>query len=262
MAEILLEVCVDDIAGLEAAIEGGADRIELCSALALGGLTPSAGLMSAAQRSPVPCYAMIRPRPGDFVYSRREIEIMTNDIYFAASAGLAGVVFGANRPDGRLDAEALVALSNAVGSMPRTLHRAFDLVPDLAEAIELAVECEFERILTSGRAQHAVDGLADIAETIRLANGRISVMPGSGVDVTTVERILSAVDVREVHSSASASHAVDNERLVGFGFCAPQVKATDATRVRALKNRLIAWQEARSRREGEGPDGPTPALDG
>jgi len=139
MADILLEVCVDDIAGLEAAIEGGADRIELCSALALGGLTPSPGLMSAAQRSPVPCYAMIRPRAGGFVYSAAEIDIMTNDIYFAASSGLAGVVFGASLPDGRLDAETLITLSNAIGSMPRTLHRAFDLVPDMAEAIRLDV---------------------------------------------------------------------------------------------------------------------------
>eukprot|EP01035_Chromulina_nebulosa_P053998 gene53998-biopygen38388 len=122
MADILLEVCVDDIAGLEAAIAGGADRIELCTALAIGGLTPSAGLMSAAQRSPVPCYAMIRPRSGNFVYSPAELDVMTNDIYFAASAGLAGVVFGASHLDGRLDTEALITLCNAVGTMPRTLH--------------------------------------------------------------------------------------------------------------------------------------------
>lgn len=239
MADILLEVCVDDIAGLEAAIEGGADRIELCSALALGGLTPSPGLMSAAQRSPVPCYAMIRPRAGGFVYSAAEIDIMTNDIYFAASSGLAGVVFGASLPDGRLDAETLITLSNAIGSMPRTLHRAFDLVPDMAEAIELAVECGFERILTSGRAASALRGVEDIAEAIRIADGRISIMPGAGINLDTVETLLSRLDVTEIHSSCSATGETANPQLVTLGFCGPREKRTDPDIVRAMKRRLV-----------------------
>jgi copper homeostasis protein len=236
----LLEVCVDDIAGLEAAIEGGADRIELCTALAVGGLTPSAGLMSAAQRSPIPCYAMIRPRAGDFIYSARELDIMTNDIYFAASAGLAGVVFGASLPDGRLDTEALITLSNAVGTMPRTLHRAFDLVPDMAEAIELAIECGFERILSSGRAAAAADGLADLAEAVRLADGRISIMPGAGVTLDTIDAILERVNVKEVHSSCSSVVSVKDRQLVTLGFSKDMVRQTDVAIVRALKNRLAA----------------------
>jgi copper homeostasis protein len=240
MADILLEVCVDDIAGLEAAIEGGADRIELCTALAVGGLTPSAGLMSAAQRSPIPCYAMIRPRAGDFIYSARELDIMTNDIYFAASAGLAGVVFGASLPDGRLDTEALITLSNAVGTMPRTLHRAFDLVPDMAEAIELAIECGFERILSSGRAAAAADGLADLAEAVRLADGRISIMPGAGVTLDTIDAILERVNVKEVHSSCSSVVSVKDRQLVTLGFSKDMVRQTDVAIVRALKNRLAA----------------------
>jgi len=238
MADILLEVCVDDVAGLEAAIDGGADRIELCSALAVGGLTPSAGLMSAAQRSPIPCYAMIRPRAGDFIYSAAELDIMTNDIYFAASAGLAGVVFGASLPDGRLDTEALITLSNAVGTMPRTLHRAFDLVPDMAEAIELAIECGFERILTSGRRAAAADGLGDIAEAVRIADGRVSIMPGAGVSPETIDTILDRVDVKEVHSSCSSTVAVKDRHLVTLGFSKSTVKQTDAAIVRALKDRL------------------------
>ncbi len=238
MAEILLEVCVDDVAGLEAAIQGGADRIELCSALSVGGLTPSAGLMSAAQRSRIPCYAMIRPRAGDFIYSPAELDIMTNDIYFAASAGLAGVVFGASLPDGRLDSEALITLCNAVGTMPRTLHRAFDLVPDMTEAIELAVECGFERILTSGRAASAAEGLDDIAEALRIANGRISIMPGSGVNLDTIDHILGRLAVKEVHSSCSSTVAVKDRQLVALGFSQAEVRQTDADTVRALKERL------------------------
>lgn len=240
MAEILLEVCVDDVAGLEAAIEGGADRIELCSALAVGGLTPSAGLMSAAQRSPIPCYAMIRPRAGDFIYSPRELDIMTNDIYFAASAGLAGVVFGASLADGRLDSEALIQLCNAVSNMPRTLHRAFDLVPDIGEAVELAIECGFERILSSGRAASATDGLDDLAETIRIADGRISIMPGAGVTLAGLDAILDRLAVNEIHSSCSARVAVKDGHLVTLGFSAPEVRVTDRDTVKAMKDWLAA----------------------
>jgi len=240
MADILLEVCVDDLAGLDAAIEGGADRIELCSALAVGGLTPSAGLMSAAQRSPIPCFAMIRPRAGDFIYSAAEIDVMTNDIYFAASSGLAGVVFGANLPDGRLDTEALITLCNAIGTMPRTLHRAFDLVPDLTEAIELAVECGFERILSSGRKASVPEGLDDLAEAIRIADGRISIMPGAGVNLGTIDAVLARLKVKEVHSSCSSTVAVKDKHLVTLGFSEKRVKKTDVALVRALKAQLAA----------------------
>jgi copper homeostasis protein len=242
MAERLLEVCVDDIAGLEAAIEGGADRIELCSALDLGGLTPSAGLMSAADRSPVPCYAMIRPRAGDFVYSRREIDIMVHDIYFAASAGLSGVVFGASLADGRLDVDSLKVLANAVGSMPRTLHRAFDLVPEMAPAIELAIDCGFERILTSGRARTAPEGIDDLADAIRIADKRISIMPGAGVTLATIDDLLARLPVSEVHASCSVSAAIGDARLLALGFASASARQTDVETVRALKAKLTAAQ--------------------
>ena len=242
MAERLLEVCVDDIAGLEAAIEGGADRIELCSALALGGLTPSAGLMSAAARSPVPCYAMIRPRAGNFIYSQREVDTMVHDIYFAASAGMSGVVFGASLDDGSLDAEILKALADAVGSMPRTLHRAFDLVPDIGEAVELAVACGFERILTSGRAITAPEGIADLTEAIRIAGKRISIMPGAGVTLATVDGLLAALDVTEIHASCSVAADGGDPRLVSLGFSYAAARRTDVETVRAMKARLLSAQ--------------------
>ncbi|KXG84856.1 copper homeostasis protein CutC [Agrobacterium bohemicum] len=238
MGDILLEVCVDDAAGLYAAIEGGADRIELCSALTVGGLTPSAGLMSLASRSVVPCYAMIRPRVGDFIYSAEELAVMEDDIRFAASCGLAGVVFGANHSDGRLDCDILMTLSEVSGTMPRTLHRAFDLVPDMAEAIELAIDCGFERVLTSGRAISAVEGLADLKAAIGIASGRVSIMPGSGVNLETIDLLLTELNVTEVHSSCSSNVEVDNSNVVAFGFAAPRIKKTDIDIVRMLKGRL------------------------
>lgn len=237
--DILLEVCVDDVAGLQAAIEGGADRIELCSALVAGGLTPSPGLMSLAARSSIPCYAMIRPRIGDFVYTDEEISVMEDDILFAASCGLSGVVFGASKPDGRLDAKALERLCETAGAMPRTLHRAFDLVPELAEAIEIAVACGFERILTSGRARSAIEGVADLKAAIEIAGGRISIMPGSGVNIDTVDVLLEQLDVHEWHSSCSASVTQSNIKVSDFGFAVAGMKRTDATIVRALRERLF-----------------------
>lgn len=238
-ADILLEVCVDDVAGLHAAIEGGADRIELCSALALGGLTPSAGLMSLAGRSPVPCYAMIRPRAGDFVYRADELAVMEDDILFAASCGISGVVFGASRPDGQLDADVLTLLSEAAGSIPKTLHRAFDLVPVLSDAIEIAVACGFERILTSGRARSAIDGLADLKTSVEMAAGRLSIMPGSGINLDTVDALLTQLDVQEVHSSCSAAIPHDDAAVAEFGFSITGMKRTDVGIVRAMKARLI-----------------------
>ena len=159
MADILLEVCVDSAEGLAAAIGGGADRIELCSSLELGGLTPSFGLMRFAARQPLPVYAMIRPRAGDFVFDANELAIMRDDIAMARESGLAGVVLGASRSDGRLDADMLAELVGHSYGMGLTLHRAFDCAgPDFGDALDLAIGLGFERILTSGGAASAVGG--------------------------------------------------------------------------------------------------------
>src|SRR5690606_28852103 len=131
MSRILLEVCVADAESLDAAITGGADRIELCSALEVGGLTPSPGLMRLAAAAPLPVYAMIRPRSGVFAFGSRETQIMLDDIATVREAGLAGVVLGASWPDGRLDADLLAKFTQASAGLGKTLHRAFDLVPDL-----------------------------------------------------------------------------------------------------------------------------------
>lgn len=238
MPDILLEVCVDDVEGLHAAIEGGADRIELCSALAVGGLTPSVGLMTLAGQCSVPIYAMIRPRAGDFVYCEDELAVMEDDIRFAATCGISGIVFGANHADGRLDEEVLKRLSDVVGSMPRTLHRAFDLVPDLAPAVDIAVACGFERILTSGRAPSVIEGLSDLRATLDIAGDSISIMPGAGVNLQTINALLDGVTIKEVHSSCSSNVAVEKPTITAFGFSDTYIKRTDINIVRAMKARL------------------------
>ncbi|WVT73319.1 copper homeostasis protein CutC [Sinorhizobium chiapasense] len=238
MNGIKLEVCVDDTDGLKAAIEGGADRIELCAALSVGGLTPNPGLMALAGPPPVPVYAMIRPRPGDFVFSAADLDVMRRDIDAARAAGLAGVVLGASLADGRLDASMLIKLTGHAAGLGMTLHRAFDLVPDFAEAMEVAVELGFERILTSGGAKSAPQAIDRLAEIVSLAKGRLSIMPGSGVTLDTVDGLLDRLSVSEVHSSCSVRDPAQDRRLVEMGFVSADRRRTDMETVRAMKARL------------------------
>jgi copper homeostasis protein len=201
--DVLLEVCVDTLQGAEAAVRGGAGRVELCSALSEGGLTPSAGLMRAAAALPLPVYAMIRPRAGLFHFTPEDAAIMLDDIAAARDAGLAGVVLGAQRPDDGLDIGMLSRLSDAAGPMGRTLHRVIDVVPDPLAAIDAAMALGFERVLTSGAQPFAPDGTDLIAEMVRRAAGRMSVMPGCGLEPDNVARVVAATGAREVHAACS-----------------------------------------------------------
>lgn len=238
MTRILLEVCVDDAAGIAAATEGGADRIELCAALALGGLTPSAGLMALASGCGVPVMAMIRPRAGDFVWTAPEIAAMQAEIAAARSFGLSGVVIGASRPDGRLDGATLATLAAAARGLDVTLHRAIDLTPDPAEAMRLCASLGIGRVLSSGGAETAVQGLDRLAGMVAAAPG-ITVMPGGGVGVDTLGLLAERLPLRDVHASCSAPVPRPRDPKVrGLGFQPPGARATDAAKVRALRTAL------------------------
>lgn len=238
---ILLEVCVDDPAGLAAAVEGGADRIELCAALDVGGLTPSPGLMALASRAPVPVYAMIRPRAGAFVFDRDEEAAMVADIEAALTAGLAGVVIGASRNDGSLDTAMLARLKTVAGNAGVTLHRAFDLVPDMEYALEQAIDLGFERILTSGGRKTAIEGADMIARLNDRAGARIRIMPGSGLRPANVENMLR-LGVGEVHASCRRSFGADpDDRATAFGFQPETRFATDIDLIRQMRARLDGW---------------------
>ena len=261
-----LEVCVDTLAGLEAAVAGGADRIELCAALALGGLTPSAGLMREAAGCGLPVLAMIRPRTGDFCWSGAEVRAMEAEIAAAREAGLAGVVLGASLPDGRLDLPVLRRLLEVArgagrhrfphgnrtgafaGSDPEflripvapelTLHRCFDLVPDQGAGLEQAVALGFARVLTSGGAVTAGAGAARIGALVAQAAGRIAVMAGAGVTAQTAPELL-AQGVRELHGSC-AEDSPEGGKVVAMGFGPATGRRTSAARVRALKQVMEA----------------------
>ena len=238
-AACLLEVCVDDVAGLCAAVEGGADRIELCSSLDLGGLTPSAGLMAEAARLSVPVIALIRPRAGGFVYSAAEERAMLRDIELAAELGLAGVAIGALNDGGSLDLALLERLAARAAGLQLTLHRAFDLVPDPAEALEQAITLGFHRILTSGGAVHATAGAAQLAALVAQSSGRIGILAGSGITSDNVGALLAATGVHEVHASCRAPGPEPTPELIAFGFAAASsARRTSVAVVRELKLRL------------------------
>lgn len=240
----LLEVCVDSPQGLSAAVSGGADRIELCSALALGGLTPSPGLIAAAAELAVPVFAMIRPRPGGFTYIPEELAVAKADIAAVRNAGLAGIVLGATHPDGRLDRNAIACLRDAAGDLPMVLHRAFDLSPDLDEGLETAIDLGFCRILTSGGAPSATCGAGNIARMVQQARGRITIMAGGGVDADNAAVILRA-GADDLHGSCSEIQA--DQDMGGRLRIASERPQTSVAKIRALR----AAMEQSAKQSGE-----------
>ena len=235
----ILEVCVDTAEGLLAAHQGGADRIELCSALELGGLTPSPGLLALAAQRKVTARAMIRPRAGDFVFNSADLDQMRADIAAVRAHGLEGVVLGAGLPDGRLDLDMLKALVQASQGLGMTLHRAFDLVPDIEEAVKAAIALGFDTILTSGRAPSAPAGLGDLVKIHQVAAGRLAIMAGAGINADNVCTILAAVPLEAVHGSCSQAAQPDTPPAAKLGFVSPGRRVTRRDGVAALKAALM-----------------------
>jgi copper homeostasis protein len=238
MSGTLLEVCVDDAEGLAAAVAGGADRIELCAALELGGLTPSPGLVALAAKAKVPVRAMIRHRPGDFVFSDAEAEVVLADIAAVRAAGLEGVVLGASLPDGRLDDKLLARLVAAASGMALTLHRAFDVVPDQAAALEIAIALGFDTILTSGGASNVTEGMDALGRIAAEAGDRITIMPGGGVSAETVPALRKTMTLRAAHGSCSVPAEPAAPSAQRLGFSSASRRKTSTQKVAALKAAL------------------------
>ncbi len=227
MDRIQIEICVDTPDGIAAALQGGADRIELCAGLGLGGLTPGPGLIEAAARASIPSHAMIRPRAGDFRADTADLRAMLADIRAVREAGLAGVVIGVAGADGRLDTDALARLVEASGPLHVTLHRVFDLTPDPLAALETAVELGIGRILTSGGKPTAPEGAEMIARLCEAAAGRIEIMAGSGVNAGNAAGLIAA-GVDALHASCGTVEAADDPFQFGAS------RRTDSDRVAAL----------------------------
>ncbi|OEF09084.1 copper homeostasis protein CutC [Vibrio genomosp. F10] len=203
-----VEVCIDNIESLHNAIAGGATRIELCSSLALGGLTPSFGFMKkAALISTIPVYAMIRPRQGDFLYDSDDVESMLIDIEAVGLAGLQGVVFGVLNSDGDINMTVAKQLADKAHSLNLgiTFHRAIDQCRDFKVAIEQISTLGCERILTSGLASNAEEGVSVLTEMVKLSNGRVNIMAGAGLNADNVQTIIKKSGVQEVHLSGKST---------------------------------------------------------
>ena len=199
----LLEICTGSYDGVLTAARCGAARVELCSGLDEGGLTPSAGLIrSVCALEGIRKHVLIRPRGGDFLYTPEELRIMETDIRMAHELGADGVVVGALTADGDVDEEAAERLVEAAGGMSVTFHRAFDLCADPFAALESIIRLGFHRLLTSGRAATAEKGIPLLRQLVEQAAGRISVMPGCGVGPGNAALILREAGAREIHASA------------------------------------------------------------
>lgn len=197
---MILEACVNSAISAIEAQKGGADRVELCENLHDGGTTPSKGTISFARKKlHIGLFVMIRPRGGDFLYSDDEFEIMKEDIRTAKELGADGVVFGILRPDGTIDQERMKILVDLARPMGITCHRAFDMTADPFPAMEDLIRLGIDRILTSGQQKTAIEGATLITELIKKSNGRIIIMPGSGVKVDNIEDLIRNTRATEVH---------------------------------------------------------------
>lgn len=204
--KVTLEVCCGDVASVMAARAGGATRIELCSALEVGGLTPSVALIRrAAAAGFASMNVLIRPRRGDFVYSGAETEIVIDDVRRAVDAGASGIVFGALLPDGSVDVRLLERVRSACPDSDFTFHRAFDFCRNPEHALYAIIDAGCTTLLTSGCRATAMEGRDLIARLVGLADGGIDIMAGSGVNADNVRELVDCTGVNLVHASARRS---------------------------------------------------------
>ena len=221
MSQTLLEVCCGSLDDAIEADRGGADRVELCSCLFFGGLTPSIGsVIEARQRLKIPVIAMIRPRGGGFCYTEPEFSAMQRDAETALSQGADGIVFGILNPDGTVDVQRNRRLREIAGKKQAVFHRAIDVTPDPFVALEQLIDLGFTRVLTSGQQPSVPEGLDLIAKLIDRAGDRITVMPGGGIRPHFVSDVIVRTKCKEIHVAAWKSQqdpSCDLRPQVTFG---------------------------------------------
>jgi len=203
-------LCAESLEAAQAADCGGADRIELCSNLSIGGVTPEFDLAADVIRAvAIPVYVLIRPRGGDFVYSTAEFGEMKRQIERIKLSGAAGVVTGVLLPDGRVDVERSRALVSQARPMAVTFHRAFDETPDLKEALESVILVGADSLLTSGGETDVLTGANSIASLVKLAGGRIQIIAGGGLRLETLLEVVRRTGVSALHGSLTRIESED-----------------------------------------------------
>jgi copper homeostasis protein len=203
------ELCAETLQACLAAGEGGADRIELCSALSEDGLTPSHGMIRAAvERSGLPIYVLLRPRSGNFFYSDEEFALMQDDLLHARSLGAKGFALGVLLADATIDIQRTRKLVELASPLEVTFHRAFDLVPSLDRALEDIVAAGCGRVLTSGGQRDVVAGAAKLASLVEQAGDRIDIAVGGGLRTSNAASVAQATGARHFHGSLRSAQPV------------------------------------------------------
>ena len=242
----ILEICAGSVESAIAARDGGAKRIELCAALEVGGVTPSAGLIAEARKiEGLTLNVIIRPRGGDFLYNEHETACMEQDIRTCKELGADGVVIGALTANGEIDTAICKRLIAAADGMSVTFHRAFDMCRDPRKALEELISLGCDRVLTSGQAATAEAGAPLLKELVEQAAGRIIIMPGCGVSSANAAAIIRATGATEIHASARksvGSGMIFRHRGVSMGN--PDCdeygrKETDINEVKAIVNSIL-----------------------
>lgn len=248
---VLLEIALESLDDALVARAAGADRIELCAALDLGGLTPSLGALRAiGAAAGVPVLAMIRPRSGGFCYTPRELDVMSRDIAAAVEAGAAGVVFGALGGDRSVDEPACRRLLACCRGCDAVFHRAYDRTRDPFDALERLIDLGFRRVLTSGQQATAPPpsaGAALVRRLVERAAGRIEVLPAGGIRAGNVAGLLRETGCTQVHAACRAvrrDETGEHAGLPSFGFGVgaddARYGATDGVQVAELRRALDA----------------------
>jgi copper homeostasis protein len=239
--EIIFELCAESLQACLAAGEGGADRIELCSALSEDGLTPSHSFIEAAvERSGLPVYVLLRPRAGDFVYSDDELSMMGEDLLHARSLGASGFVMGVLRGDSTVDVERTREIVELAAPLEVTFHRAFDLTPSLDDALEDVIVAGCRRILTSGGKRDVVAGAGNLRKLAERAASRIVIAAGGGLRIENAAKVARESEVSRFHGSlrSSPSGAFANNQNVALPSAAKVTPCVYAEDIRALLKEL------------------------
>lgn len=236
----LIEVCIEGPDAVVTAQENGADRVELCAGLALGGLTPGPGVVDRAlEVARIPVHVLVRPREGDFLYSSEEFAAVLRDVAWLRERGAHGVVIGCLTASGEVDRERTRQLVETARPMSVTFHRAFDQTRDPLEALEVLIGCGVDRVLTSGQQRSAVDGAGTLRRLVDAAGDRITILGCGGLRPHNVRQVLDEVPLEEVHFSALQavpSPMTFRQDQVHFNQTAPQDlrQETSAQQVRQM----------------------------
>ena len=202
---------MEDVASAIAAESGGADRVELCDNLAVGGTTPSAGTIAeSCRRLSIPVHVLIRPRAGDFTYSEPEIAVMRHDIVVAKAMGAAGVVLGVLNDEAAIDRELTAVLVALARPLRVTFHKAFDQTRGLLEALDILIDLGVERVLTSGGRLTAFEGIEALANLVDRAGDKIAVLAGGRLSTSNLEAVIRQTGINEVHLGSATSRTLQS----------------------------------------------------